>query len=82
MINFANMKRLLALTADKYKGSKSKTFNIQLHQIITEFYLNRSLSLEQILDILIDLIEKSKNLNARIGMLEWLATEYAQLAGK
>lgn len=79
MIPPANAKRLLALVVDKYKGVKSKTFNIQIHQLVREFVMNRSLSLEHIVDILIEVVDKSKNLNAKLGVLEWLATEYEDI---
>jgi hypothetical protein len=69
MISFGTIKRLTNLISDKYKGSKSKNYNIQIHQIITEIYLNLSVSLEQFIDILAEIIEKSKNLNAKIGIL-------------
>lgn len=76
MITPGNAKRLLTLLVDKYKGPKSKTFNVQVHQLVKEFVINRSLSLEHIVDILTEVVDKSKNLNAKFGVLEWLATEY------
>lgn len=82
MVSLPNFKRLLFLTADKYKGSKSKTFNIQLHQMLTHFYSNKSVSIEQMVDFLVDILEKSKNLNAKIGVLEWFATEFKTVVQK
>ena len=79
MIAPSNAKRLLALTVDKYKGPKSKTFNVLIHQLVREFVTNRSLSLEHIVDILTEVVDKSKNLNAKIGVLEWLATEFEDI---
>jgi hypothetical protein len=40
-----SFKRLLSLTADKYKGTKSKNFNIQIHEVINLFVLNKSIGL-------------------------------------
>jgi hypothetical protein len=69
MIPPSNAKRILFLAVDKYKGVKSKTFNVQIHQIVKEFVTNMSLSLEHIIDILTEVVDKSKNLNAKIGTL-------------
>jgi hypothetical protein len=46
IIPAGNVKRLLHLTADKYKGNKSRAFNLQLHELIWLFFENQSVSSE------------------------------------
>ena len=69
-------RRLFNLICDKYKGAKSHNFNQQMHKVITCFWECRDYQPELFVESSFEAIEKGKNNNARLGIIDWWTTEY------
>lgn len=71
--NFQIIKHFLTAAVDKYKGLKASSYNQNIDAVLEECFRNRCFPHEHFFEFLLSCCENERNLNMRIGCINWLS---------